>query len=275
MTEVLSLEHLAIVSTGPTLSLSIASGQSLALIGPAASGKTHFLQVIAGVERASQGSVKIHARMAAASSDGISRRTKVQAMIPRGELSPKGIRINDLLYMMRLGEVRHRPISELSPGQYAACELLAPLLSDADLILVDGQLDMLDPWTLREVLKVIRLLQSSGSTFVVATNRSDLLAHFDALIVLKDKQIRFAGSLEDLKRLGPIQTVQVSTERQQGVRALVSPFQVSVDKTEDGFRFSTTEGQELAAKLLLEGYGDVQFLVTKTPSLEESLLSLF
>jgi len=274
MTEVLSLEHLAIASTGPTLSLSVPAGQLLGIFGQAASGKTHFLQVIAGVEKPSQGSVRIHARIAAASSDGLSRRTKVQALVPRGDLTPKGIRISDLLYLLRLGEVRHRAISDLSPGQYAACELFAPLTSDADLVLIDGQLDQLDPWTLREVLKVMHRMQALGTTFVVATNRSDLLAHFDAVIVLREMQVRFAGSIEDLRRLGPTQTVQVSTERQQGVRALASPFQVSVTKTDDGFCFATPEGQELSAKLLLEGYGDVQFVVTRPSSLEEALLSL-
>jgi ABC-2 type transport system ATP-binding protein len=274
MTEVLSLEHLAIASTGPTLSLSVPAGQLLGIFGQAASGKTHFLQVIAGVEKPSQGSVRIHARIAAASSDGLSRRTKVQALVPRGDLTPKGIRISDLLYLLRLGEVRHRAISDLSPGQYAACELFAPLTSDADLVLIDGQMDQLDPWTLREVLKVMHRMQALGTTFVVATNRSDLLAHFDAVIVLREMQVRFAGSIEDLRRLGPTQTVQVSTERQQGVRALASPFQVSVTKTDDGFCFATPEGQELSAKLLLEGYGDVQFVVTRPSSLEEALLSL-
>jgi ABC-type multidrug transport system ATPase subunit len=219
--------------------------------------------------------VKVYGRIAAASSDGITRRAKVQSIIPRGDLTPKGLRINDLLYTMRLGEARFRPIAELSPGQYAACELLGPLLSDAGIILIDGQLDVLDPWTLNDVLKLMRKLQAMGTTFVVTTNRADLLANFDAVIVLKENQVRFAGSVDDLKRLGPPQTVQVSTERQQGVRALVAPFQVSVEKTEDGFRFSTPEGQELAAKLLLEGYGDVLFVVTRPSSLEDALLSLF
>ncbi|MDR3691968.1 MAG: ATP-binding cassette domain-containing protein [Fimbriimonas sp.] len=275
MTEVLALEHIAIISTGPTLSLSVSSGQSLAVVGPAASGKSHFLHVIAGEERPAQGSARVHGKVASASSDGFSRRTKVQSAIPRFDTSSKGLRVNDMLYMMRLGEVRFKPISELSPGQIAACELLGPLLSDADIIVIDGQLDQLDPWTLAEVLKVIRRLQASGTSFVVATNRPELLVNFEAIIVLKEKQVRFAGSLEDLRRLGPAQSIQVSTARQQTVRALVAPFQISVESSDDGFCFSTPEGQELAAKLLLEGYGDVQYVVARSASIEEALLSLF
>ncbi len=274
MTEVLALEHVAIVPTGPTLSLSVSAGQSLAIVGPAASGKTHFLQVIAGVEKPSQGSIRVHAAIEAASSDGISRRTKVQALIPKTDVTAKGVRVNDLLFRLRLGEARYRLISELSPSQYAACELLSPLLSDAGLIIVDGQLDMLDPWALKDVLILMRRLQSTGTSFVVATNRAEIISSFDAVIVLKEKQVRFAGSVDDLKRLGPAQTIFVSTERQQGVRSLVSPFQVSVEKTETGYKFETPEGQELAAKLLLEGYGDVQFVVTQTTGIEEALLSL-
>jgi len=275
MTEILALEHLAIVPTGPTLSMSVGAGQSLAVVGPSSSGKTHFLHVIAGIERPSQGSVRQHGSLAVASADGVSRRAKVQAAILRSDLTPRGLRVADLLYKMRLGEARYKQIGELSPGQFAAYELLGPLMTDANLILIDGQLDQLDPWALKDAMEIIRGLLGKGVTFVVATNRPDLIAQFDAVIVLKDKQVRFAGSIEDLKRLGPPHAIQVTTEHQQGARALVAPFQVNVSQTEDGLRLEAAEGQQLAARLLLEGYGDVQFVISRPSTLEEALLSLF
>jgi hypothetical protein len=60
-----------------------------------------------------------------------------------------------------------------------------------------------------------------------------------------------------------------------GVRALVAPFEVSVRDTDDGVVMQASEGQQLAAKLLLEGYGDVKLVVLRSPTLEEALLSLF
>ncbi len=275
MTEVLSLEHMAIVPSGPTLSLSVRAGHSLAIVGPSSSGKTHFLQVVAGIEKPAQGSVRIHGNFAVASAEGVSRRTKVQSLIPRGDMTSRGLRVAELLYKMRLGEARFKQIGDLTPGQLAAYELLGPLISDSNLILIDGQLDQLDPWALRDAMEIIHSLQGKGVSFVAATNRPELLAQFDAVIVLKDKQVRFAGSIEDLKRLGPSHTVQVTTEHQQGVRALVAPFQVNVSQTPDGIQFDTPEGQQLAAKLLLEGYGDIQFVISRPSTLEEALLSLF
>jgi len=275
MTEILALEHLAIVPAGPTLSMSVGAGQSLAIVGPTSSGKTHFLQVLAGIERPAQGSVRIHGKLAVASADGVSRRTKVQALIPRTDVSPRGMRVADLLYKMRLGEARYKQIGDLSPGQFAAYELLGPLLTDANLILIDGQLDHLDPWALHDVMIILRGLQGDGVTIVAATNRPDLVSQFDAVIVLKDKQVRFAGSIEELKRLGPPHSIQVATEHHEGVRALVAPFQVQVTETADGIRYETPEGQQLAARMLLEGYGDVQFMISRPSTLEEALLSLF
>ena len=275
MTEILSLEHTAIVPNGPTLTMNLQAGQSLAIMGHAASGKTHFLNVVAGIERPAQGEVRVHGRIAVASSEGISRRAKVQAILPRSDFTSKGMRVADLLYKLRLGEARSRPVGELSPGQLAAYELLVAVILEAPLVLIDGQLDLLDPWTLKETIGIIRVLQTQGTAFVVATNRPDLVSVFDAVIVLKDKHVRFAGSTEDLRRVGPPFTVQVTTERQQGVRALVAPFQVSVVQTADGMRFEAMEGQQLAARLLLEGYGDVQYVITRVPTLEEVLLSLF
>ncbi len=275
MTEILSLEHMAITATGPTLSMSLQAGQSLAIVGPAASGKTHFLHVIAEVDRPEQGAVKVRGEVGVASAEGVPRRTKVNGIIPKTDMAPNGLRVSDLLYRLRLGDARYMTLGELSPGQYAAYELLGPLLTKANVILIDGQLDLLDPWTLKEMVAIIRSLQAAGMSFVAATSRPDILSLFDAVIVLKDKHVRFAGSIEELKRLGPPHSIQVATENQQGVRALVAPFQVTVEQTEGGIRFQATEGQELAARLLLAGYGDVQYVVHRPSTIEEALLSLF
>lgn len=274
MTEILALEHMAIESSGSTLSMSVGAGQSLAVIGPASSGKTHFLRVLAGLDHPAQGSISVHGSVSLASAEGISRRTKVQALIPRTDITSRGMRVADLLYRMRLGEARHKQIGDLTPGQFAAYELLRPIIIGADLMLVDGQLDLLDPWTLYQALAILRELQGKGATLVAATNRPDLIAHFDAAIVLKDEQVKFAGSIEDLRRLGPQQSIEVATEHNEGVRALVAPFQVNVTQTPDGFRFETAEGQQLVARLLLEGYGDVKYVISRPATLEEALLSL-
>lgn len=273
MIEVLGIEHLGLAESGPTLTLSIGKGQAIGIAGPAASGKSHLMSVLSGAERPVQGSVRRYGSLAMVEGASLFRRTRVQALLKKVGGFGNG-KLADLLVATHLQDARSSLVSDLSPGQRAACELIGPLSSGADLILIDGQLDRLDPWVLRSTLNYLSQLRSEGTAFVVTTNRPDLIASFDALIVLRHGYVRFAGTVDDLLRIGPPHRLQVATENRPGVQSLVAPFEVSIEEAPDGVRMQAAEGQTLAARLLLEGYGDVKFVVTRPPTIEEALLSL-
>jgi len=272
MSEILGLEHLSLSPSGPTLTMTLAPGQSLGVVGPAAAGKSRLLRILAGEERPAQGAAHAHGRVAVASADGLSRRAKVQSLARRSGTGAQDA--TDLLSALGLWDARGLSIGELTPTQLAACELIEPLVSGAALLIIDGQLDLLDPWALRGAIGVLRDRLGAGAAVVVATHRPDVIESLDAVVVLRDQQVRFAGTVADLKRQGPPHELRIATDDQAAVRALVAPFTVSVRATDDGLRMEAREGQELAARLLLEGYGDVNFVIVRPPTLEEAILSL-
>jgi len=268
----LTLEHVAILPTGPTLSMTLEAGQTLAVVGPAGGGKSRLLRTLAGQDRPAQGTVRLRGKAFLAQADAVSRRARPQVLARKaGDASSI---VTDILLTTRLWDVRSEAVGDLSPSQVAACELVELLASGAEALFIDGQLDRLDPWTLASILAKLKDLVGQGRVLVVATNRPDLLRHFDAVVVLKDSQVRFAGGIPELLRVGPTHTLFVSTGDQAGVQALVAPFEVLVEEKPDGILLHAREGQELAAKLLLEGYGDIHFIVSRPPTLEEALLGL-
>jgi ABC-type multidrug transport system ATPase subunit len=173
-----------------------------------------------------------------------------------------------------LWEHRKTPIVQLSPTQVAACEILPCLGVDARLLLIDGQLDRLDPWTLASVLEGLRKRTSVGAAMVVTTNRPELLGQFDLVVVMSGQRPVFSGTVDGLLRHGPKATIEIESRAQQGVRALVEPFRVGVVQQDDRVVYRASKGQELAAKLLLEGYGDVEFVVVRESNAEQALLQL-
>jgi ABC-type multidrug transport system ATPase subunit len=228
------------------------------------------LRVLAGEDRPGQGRVHVRGELTVAWDGAIGRRAKVQSLT-------RGFPVQtatDVLMAVGLFDVRNASYGDLSYARAAAAELVEPLLVDADLTLLDGQLDRLDPWTLASVEERMRAQRLAGRSFVFTTNRPDLAARADGVVVLRDEQVRFAGSLEDLMRSGPPHQLQVETEDQAGVRALVEPFEVSVRREGDTYRMEAREGQALAARLLLEGYGDIKFVVVRPPTVEEAIRGL-
>jgi len=269
--ERISLEQFSLKNEGPTLSLTIRGGQSLAVAGPAASGKSQLLNAIGGESRPARGAARIHGDIRKAGSHSYSKRAKVHSLLTAKE-GRTADEASSLVAALGLWESRTKNIGDLSPSQLVAVEIAEALLSGAEVVLLDGHLDRIDPWALPQLLTWIR--SRHELTAVAATNRADILSQFDLIVVLRAFQVRFAGSPADLLRLGPKTELVISTRNQDAVKALVEPFEVSLRQEGNLVHLEASEAQDLAARLLLDGYGDVKFLVMREPTLAEALESL-
>jgi ABC-type sulfate/molybdate transport systems ATPase subunit len=269
MNDVLVLDNFSLLPQGPTLSLALGPGQWLAVLGPAGSGKEKFVRALAGVERAGQGSVARHGKVFLAGGEALPKRATPKTIA--GDFAPtkKVSEGGSALAATRLVDVRLKLVSSLEPGQQAACELLPALAGTPDLVLIDRQLDRLDPWALHGVYE---LLIEKQQAVVVATDRPDIAAVADLVLVLHERRPVFAGSVQNLLDQGPEATLEVETDAQKGVRALVDAFTVQARPTERGIEFTAIDGQQAAARLLAEGYGDVRMVVLRQPTVREALL---
>jgi ABC-type multidrug transport system ATPase subunit len=274
MTQIVALDNFGLSGQGATMNLTLAPGQSLAIVGRAASGKSKFIQVLCGHEKAAQGSMHVLARPAIAGRDGFVKRTNPQSIFRHSLSGGKATNAAEALTACGLWDLRKTPIVQLSPSQVAAAELLPCIGVDSRLLVIDGQLDRLDPWTLSSVMEALRKRLSRGAALVAATNRPELLLQFDYVIVLDALRPVYVGTVDGLIKGGPKAAIEIESQVQEAVRALVDPLRVTVEQHEDRVVYHTDEGQELAAKLLLEGYGDVEFVVVRECTAEQALLQL-
>lgn len=251
--------------------MNLRPGQSICLMGPAGGGKTRFLRAALGAERPSQGRTQVLGKVVAGGSAQWNRRATPMTIARRAAHSRKTDMIAEALMLSGLWDQREGAVDSLSSSQRAACEILPCLASDPCLMAIDGQLDRMDPWTLQSVLHGLHKRMTHGSALLIATNRTDLAIHFDHLVVMARSQVRFVGTLEALMRQYSESIIEVETKNQPGVRALVDSFEVSVRQTESGMVIRAAEGQQIAARLLTEGYGDVKMVVVRDPSIQDVL----
>lgn len=274
MSDIVVFDGFSLRSQGPTLTMSLGAGQSMLILGPAASGKTKLLRSIVGDERARQGLVSCAGSAAVAGLGSVSRKT-TPAQLGSKFAGKKQVGIvAEALQALRLRNVSDEPILELSPSQRVACELLPVLCTRTSVALIDGQLDVLDPWCRVSALEALRAKQASGTCVIATSNRAELAPLFDTILVMDGNQVKFVGSLEELMRQSLESSVTIESVTQEGVRALVDPFTIRVRETDTGTTFLAEEGQQVAAKLLLEGYGNVRFVVLREPTPEEAVINL-
>jgi len=181
------------------VSLSVAQGEFVALLGTSGSGKSTLLNLIAGLDRPTEGSLQIFDRdLAQMSSEELSlhRRRNVGIIFQSFNLVPTmTARENITLAMMFAGVPRserdaaarslldavglggrqdHRP-RELSGGEQQRVAIARALSNKPHLLLADEPTGNLDSHTSRDILGTLKNLnEREGNTIIIVTHDASL-----------------------------------------------------------------------------------------------------
>ena len=196
------------------ISLDIADGEFFSLLGPSGSGKTTTLRLIAGFERPTSGSVRLHGRdvtkvppferdvntvfqdyalfphMTVGDNVGYSLRVR---RVPRRQ---RAARVAETLESMRLGGFELRKPSELSGGQRQRVALARALINRPRVLLLDEPLGALDTKLREEMQGELKDVQrGAGITFIFVTHdQHEALALSDRIAVFGAGRIEQVGT---------------------------------------------------------------------------------
>lgn len=197
------------------ISLDIASGEFVALLGQSGSGKSTLLNLLAGLDRPTSGAVLVQRRdLAKMSSEELAgyRRNDVGMVFQAFHLIPNMTITENVELPMRFAEVdraervervreslervglgkrlEHRP-SQLSGGEQQRVSIARALANRPSLLLADEPTGNLDSRTGEDILKLIRdLSQSLGMTVIMVTHERGLAERFaQRLIFLGDGKL--------------------------------------------------------------------------------------
>lgn len=218
----LQVEHVNVAYEGQDfvrdVSLSLAPGQVLAVLGPSGSGKSTLLRAIAGLEPVTAGrilfegsdlaGVPTHRRgFALMFQDGqlfdhldVARNVGYALRLRRVPRRTVAARVEELLDLVGLSGFGERAPASLSGGERQRVALARALAVEPRLLLLDEPLSALDA-SLRESLAgdLRRILRESGTTAVMVTHD-----HEEAFAVADRMAVLFDGRLE---QEGPIASV--------------------------------------------------------------------
>jgi putative ABC transport system ATP-binding protein len=207
--------------TGPTavhalrdVSLDLAPGTMVALIGRSGSGKTTLLNVIGGLDRPDSGTVRIDGTdITALDEDGLSRlrREKVSYVFQSFGLIPvlsaaenvgaplrlarlpaaeRERRVELLLELVGLAEHTEQRPDELSGGQQQRVAIARALAASPRLLIADEPTGQLDAETGLSVMALLRgVVESEGVTALVSTHDPTMVALADRVIRIKDGRL--------------------------------------------------------------------------------------
>ena len=180
------------------VTLSIARGENVAVIGPSGSGKSSLMNILGGLDRPSSGSYRFDGEDVGSFTDdelAAFRRRRIGfvfqsfQLLPRltalqnvelpmiyAGLPPKERRDRAAVLLDRVGlgtRKGHKP-TQLSGGQQQRVAIARSLANSPDLLLADEPTGALDTHTGQEVLALFRQLNSEGLTLILVTHDLDV-----------------------------------------------------------------------------------------------------
>ncbi|WP_037301103.1 MacB family efflux pump subunit [Rubritepida flocculans] len=195
------------------IDLEIAAGEFVAIVGQSGSGKSTLMNIMAALDRPSEGSVRFRGQETGAL--GLAERAQFRRahfgfVFQRYHLIPaltalenveipalyggapgpaRRARAARLLDRLGLADRAHHRPGELSGGQQQRVAIARALMNDPEIVFADEPTGALDSESGRAVMTLMRAMHAEGRTVVMVTHDAALARAADRIVTLHDGRV--------------------------------------------------------------------------------------
>ncbi|WP_084076902.1 sulfate/molybdate ABC transporter ATP-binding protein [Demequina sp. NBRC 110057] len=200
------------------VNLSLPTGQLTALLGPSGGGKSTLLRIIAGLETADAGRIRIEGRdatdlpaqkrgvgfvfqhYAAFAHMSVAKNVAFGLEIRHRPKEEVRARVDELLRLVHLEQFGHRLPSQLSGGQRQRMALARALAVEPTVLLLDEPFGALDAQVRKELRQWLRRLHDEVhvTTVFVTHDQEEALEVADQIVVINEGRVEQVGTPDDL-----------------------------------------------------------------------------
>jgi ABC-2 type transport system ATP-binding protein len=213
----IEVEHLEVVRGGrPVLidvSVEVGEGTVTGLLGPSGSGKTTLIRCVVGVQRITNGAVRVLGLTAGAprlrhTVGYVTQAPSVYSdLTVRGNLRYFGAilgvgagRVDEVIDEVSLRAEADSRVDRLSSGQQSRVSLATALLGSPRLLLLDEPTVGLDPVLREELWALFHRLAATGVTLLVSSHVMEEATRCHRLLLLRDGRMLADGTPDGLLR---------------------------------------------------------------------------
>ncbi len=203
------------------VNFSLKPGEVLAVVGPSASGKTTLARLLVGIWPAANGKVRLDGAdvftwdkaelgphvgylpqgvelFDGSIADNIARFGRMERA--KVEAAARAVGLHEFILALPQGYEQNvgREGAILSGGQRQRVALARAIYGEPAFVVLDEPNSSLDEQGDVALASAIRQLKAIGTTFVVMTHRTSVLAVSDKMLVLKDGQMQLFGARDDV-----------------------------------------------------------------------------
>ena len=212
------------------VSFSVENGEIFALLGPNGAGKTTTIRIMLDIYRPDRGQVAIFGGvMTEAKKDRIGYMPEERGLyqdLPLERVllylaSLKGIpaetarrRASGYLERFDLEAYKQKKVKELSKGMQQKAQIIATLIHQPDLVIIDEPFSGLDPVNTQAVKDLLLELHRQNVTIIMSTHQMQQVEELcDRILLINQGKVMLYGELEQIRRRYAGNAVLVRTEK--------------------------------------------------------------
>ena len=212
------------------INLRVESGELFGLIGPDGAGKTTFFRIVAGVLAPTSGSVQVEKdvtfgfvpqRFAMYEDLSVDENLQLRAKLYDVPNQLAKERAADLLARVGMDRFRKRLAGALSGGMKQKLALVAALLTQPRLLLLDEPTTGVDPVSRREFWALLNQLHHEGLTIVVSTPYMDEAEYATRIAFLDRGRISKVGTRHEILETYDRPLLEIRTSNRLQVREVL------------------------------------------------------
>ncbi|WP_426303756.1 ABC transporter ATP-binding protein [Staphylococcus sp. Y174-1] len=268
------------------MSLSLEKGKMLGFLGRNGAGKTTTFRMILGLTPITKGSITYNDKVIDRSlynrigylpeERGLHPKMKVEDEL-RYLATLKGMASKDITkaidYWLKLFDItenREKKIESLSKGNQQKIQLLASMLHDPELLILDEPFSGLDPVNVELLKSAVQDLNNAGTTIIYSSHRMEHVEELcDNVCILNKGELVVSGPIDEVKTNHGNKRVVIETDHEMPEIDKVDGV-LEVDRNKREIK-AMIETESVAEQIydIVKQYGFVKRFQVVEPSLNE------
>lgn len=219
------------------ISFEAVGGKAVGILGRNGAGKTTTIRIAMGVFNADSGSVLFDDKPINYD------KVKLGYLPEERGLYPKKVVLEQLVYLGRLKgltkaqaitsadywlerlgmmQYRNKKLETLSKGNSQKIQLVATLIADPDIVILDEPFSGLDPVNAMLLKDVVKELIAKNKIVLFSSHQMNYIEEFcDDIVILNGGEVALGGSIKEIKRSYDRRTIIVSSFENDKIKAFL------------------------------------------------------
>lgn len=273
------------------VSLTAEGGKALGLLGRNGAGKTTTIRIIMNVFSPDSGQVLLDGQPFDAHKYKIGYLPEERGLYPKKEILSQLVYFGELaglskkeakesahtlLDKLQMSEYANKRLETLSKGNQQKIQLIATLIANPDIIILDEPFSGLDPVNAMLLKSLVKELIANGKIVLFSSHQMNYIEEFcDDIAIINGGKIVLSGNIRDIKRQADRSTVEIITTNTEKISEYLKIVNADIIKSisADGDKLTLTLENAKDKDMLfssLSGHSEyIESFSVKEPTLNE------